>query len=98
MPGLIYLIHFDRHYHHSRHYLGFVTSKNKLQARLERHRNNNGAKLLRAVNLAGIGWQVVRTWDGDRALERKYKNRKRAAALCPLCRSGGLSLTIEEKG
>jgi hypothetical protein len=37
---------------------------------------------------AGIGFEVARTWDGDRRLERRLKNQRNAPArLCPICRA-----------
>jgi len=80
--GEIYLIHFEKHYHHARHYIGFT----KTDSRTQRHLDGRGSKLLKAVDAAGIAFQVVRTWEGDRHLERKLKNRKKAAKLCPICR------------
>jgi hypothetical protein len=45
-----------------------------------------GAKLLKAVNEAGIPWQVVRTWVvDDQALERMLKNQKNSPRFCPIC-------------
>ncbi len=29
--------------------------------------------------------QSVRTWSGDKTLERRLKNRKKARLLCPVC-------------
>ena len=78
----VYLIHLERPYHHARHYLGFAGD---LQQRLIQHRNGTGAKLLRAVNKAGIPYQVVRTWEGYGALEQQLKARKNAPRLCPVC-------------
>lgn len=84
---MIYLICFDRPFRHARHYLGFVESPGKLEARIERHRSGDGAKLLRAVNQAGIQWRVVRTWeDGSRDKERQMKNRGHTPDYCPVCR------------
>jgi len=37
------------------------------------------------VKDAGITWRRVRTWQGDRKLERQLKRRKEAPALCPVC-------------
>lgn len=49
-------------------------------------RSGDGARLLRAVTAAGIGWQVVRTWSGvGREYERRLKNQKATARLCPVC-------------
>lgn len=81
--GTIYLLHFDRPYKHARHYLGWTRD---LPARIARHFSGHGSKLMRAVQRAGIGAKVVRTWPGDRHLERALKNRKNGCRLCPECR------------
>lgn len=84
---MVYLIHFDRPYHHCRHYIGYCDDGH-LEARLARHKSGDGAKLLRVVTQAGIDIEVARTWpDGDRALERRLKNQKKASRLCPICRA-----------
>lgn len=81
---MVYLIHLDTPLAHAQHYLGFV--KNNLEQRVKRHRSGQGAKMLKAANEAGIGWDVVRTWpDGDRTFERMLKNRKKSKCLCPKC-------------
>lgn len=80
----VYLIHFDRPLHHARHYLGSAVS---ISLRVAEHRAGKGAKLLAAVNAAGIGWSVVRTWRGGRRLERVLKNKHKAGRLCPCCRN-----------
>jgi predicted GIY-YIG superfamily endonuclease len=67
----VYLIHFDRPYCHARHYLGFADN---LAARLNEHSRGDGARLMEVIALAGIGWQVARTWSGDRKLEHRLKN------------------------
>lgn len=86
--GTVYLIHFDEPFHHARHYLGFCEDGN-LAARYERHQAGRGSKLLRAVAAAGIGFEVVRTWEGvDRNFERALKNQRNAPRLCPRCREG----------
>ena len=83
---MVYLIHFDRPLKHAQHYIGYCAN-GKLKKRIERHMANNGSRLIRAVNLAGIKWSVVRTWTkADRTFERKLKNRKRASSLCPVCK------------
>jgi predicted GIY-YIG superfamily endonuclease len=82
---MVYLVHFARPYRHARHYLGYTAD---LDAREIRHRAGHGARLLEVVTRAGIGWDVVRTWDdGDRRLERRLKRQKNAWRLCPVCRS-----------
>jgi hypothetical protein len=54
--------------------------------RLAHHAAGTGANLLRHVAKAGISWELVRTWPGDRHLERRLKNRGGHARLCPTCR------------
>jgi len=83
---MVYLIHFDRPYKHAQHYIGYTDN---LDSRIDCHRHGNGSKLLKAVNAAGIGYKVVRTWpDGDRSFQRQLKNQKNASRFCPTCRKG----------
>ena len=83
--GTIYLIHFDRPYKHARHYIGWTKD---LEARLAIHKAGDGARLLRAVNQADIGWRVVRTWEGTRDDERRLHNQKNSPSrLCPVCKA-----------
>jgi predicted GIY-YIG superfamily endonuclease len=80
--GIIYLIHFDEAFKHARHYMGFTQD---LEKRFNAHIMGDGSALLRAVVESGITFRVVRTWAGDRNLERKLKNRKESPFLCPIC-------------
>jgi predicted GIY-YIG superfamily endonuclease len=79
---MVYLIHFNTPYKHARHYLGYASN---LDARLTAHINGNGARLMEVIADAGIHWQLVRTWDGDRAAERKLKDQHNSPRLCPVC-------------
>jgi predicted GIY-YIG superfamily endonuclease len=78
----VYLIHFDRPYKHSRHYLGWTDN---VDARLERHRAGHGSRLMEVITDAGITWQLARTWQGDRRFERWLKNKHGARGFCPIC-------------
>lgn len=97
----VYLIHFDAPLGdvsnprgQARHYIGFTDD---LAARLEAHRKGNGSAIMAAVGRAGIGWRLVRVWpDGDRAFERKLKNRHKAAQLCPICRGEELGAPVQD--
>lgn len=82
---VVYLIHFERPLHHAKHYVGWAED---LESRLKRHRSGSGGRLMAAVKRAGIGWAVVRTWDGaDRNFERKIKNSRAVGRrYCPICR------------
>ena len=81
----VYLLHFDEPYKHARHYLGYTGN---LELRVAEHRNGTGARLMRAVVEAGISFVVARTWEGDRAFERRLKQRGSAVRLCPICSPG----------
>ena len=79
----VYLIHFEERLHHAGHYLGY---SKMLTVRIWMHKINQGAKLIQAVNKAGIQWRVVRTWVVDgQDLERLLKNQKNSPRYCPIC-------------
>ena len=80
--GVVYLLHFVRPYAHARHYTGWTAD---LAARLAEHAAGRSARLLAVVVDAGIGWQLARTWDGSRRLERALKRQGGASRRCPLC-------------
>lgn len=81
--GTAYLIHFDQPYKHAKHYRGFC--EGKVEDRLAMHQSGNGARLLRVLNEAGIGYKVVRIWtDVDRGFERALK-KKAVHSICPIC-------------
>jgi predicted GIY-YIG superfamily endonuclease len=82
VTGTVYLLHFDRPYHHAAHYTGWTTD---LHARLAQHANGHGARLLAVVKAAGIRWELARTWTGTRAVERALKRQGGASRRCPLC-------------
>ena len=81
-----YLIHLEspvgNDRHQASHYLGSACD---VSARVARHRSGKGARLLAAAVERGIGFAVVRLWDGGRGLERQLKQRGHAAELCPVC-------------
>lgn len=82
---MVYLIHFDEPYKHARHYLGYCHSW-AADDRITAHSNGNGAKLIKAVQEAGIGWIIARIWDyGDQEFERHLKNTKKVKVCCPFC-------------
>ena len=80
--GTVYLLHFDRPYKHARHYIGWADD---LDARLAVHGTRHGARLLAVLRAEGIGWQLARTWPGDRHRERQIKTQGGASRVCPLC-------------
>jgi len=80
--GIVYLCHFSRALHHAQHYLGYSDDADRRELR---HRAGNGARLLQVIKEHGITFEIVRTWDGDRALERKLKRQKNGRRLCPVC-------------
>jgi hypothetical protein len=82
--GTVYLLHFDRPFGHARHYSGFAMPGN-LAYRMAHHRAGSGANLLRHVAAAGISWELVRTWPGDRSSERQIKRAGHGPRYCPRC-------------
>jgi len=84
VPGVVYLIHFEKPLAHSSHYIGWASN---LEGRLWHHHNGTGARILAAANENGIKWHVVEVWPNeDRYFERQLKNRKGASRFCPVCR------------
>jgi predicted GIY-YIG superfamily endonuclease len=82
--GTIYLIHFSVPLYHARHYVGYT--RNRLEDRIEEHKQNRGARILAHLNSLGIEWKVVKTWNGDRNEERRLKKSTKSCFLCPICR------------
>jgi predicted GIY-YIG superfamily endonuclease len=85
---VVYLVHLDQKLGSSHpngsagHYLGTTIN---LAQRLTTHREGKGAKILAAAVERGIGFDVVRTWPGGRAEERRLKRQRNAPRLCPRC-------------
>lgn len=80
--GVVYLLHFDRPYRHAAHYTGWTLN---LPHRLDKHATGHDARLLAVIGAYGVGWQLARTWTGDRNRERALKNQGGASRRCPLC-------------
>ena len=83
--GVIYLLHFERSYHHARHYLGYTDD---LEGRLAAHRAGRGSPLVAAAVRDGIDFVLAATWPGDRHQERRlHRYRNSPRRLCPICRA-----------
>lgn len=85
-----YLIHFDEPignpdnpHGQAQHYIG---SGRNVVRRMAKHQKAPDAKIMQAIKAAGIGWTLVRTWDGGRARERQLKAQKSAPRMCPACK------------
>jgi len=83
--GMVYLLHFERRYHHAGHYLGY-TEPGNLVDRLQQHARGTGSRLCRAVAGAGIAWQLAGVWKGTRTDERRMKRNGAVGRFCSLCR------------
>jgi len=84
--GTIYLLHFDPPVGHARHYIGWAKDA---EARLREHKAGRGGRLPAVAAERGHTITIVRTWQGDRAMERKLKRRHEAPRMCPVCRANG---------
>jgi predicted GIY-YIG superfamily endonuclease len=89
MLGFVYLLHFEEPIapgrHTCQHYIGYAAD---LAARIQAHETGHGARITQVARERGIRFQVARLWRGDRALERRLKDRKHAPQLCPICGRG----------
>jgi hypothetical protein len=92
--GTVYLLHFRSPYRHARHYLGYCAGD--VAIRVAAHQAGQGARLLAVVSAAGIGVDLVRTWPGDRSVERRLKRRHNSPRMCPVCRSAALARNTKE--
>ena len=85
----VYLIHFDRPFHHARHYIGTTRD---LRTRLISHAQGRGANIIKAAMAAGITWRLAAIGACDAsemfALERRLKNWKGCEGQCLYCMNG----------
>ena len=83
-PGVVYLLHFDKKLKHAGHYMGWTTD---LKKRLREHRSGRRERcvLTSVLCFKGIGWRVVRLWDGPLSFEKELKRKKNNRLLCPVC-------------
>lgn len=90
--GKLYLLCFDEAISGeggARHYLGWSSAP---EARLAEHRRGHGAALTREANRRGVGYAIVRQWEGKtRADEASMKNGGSLARFCPDCRAAWLA-------
>jgi predicted GIY-YIG superfamily endonuclease len=84
--GTVYLLHFERpisEKHTTQHYIGWAKH---LPSRIAKHMKGDGARLTQVAVERNIGFVIARTWNGDRTMERKLKDRKEGPRLCPICK------------
>ena len=86
----VYLLHFTHRlgnpatpHGEAQHYIG---TSHDPETRLHDHLTGTAAAITRAAVHHGAQLLIVRTWEGDRQVERRLKRRKEAPRLCPLCR------------
>jgi hypothetical protein len=87
--GQIYLLHFDKPYKYAKHYLGYVDgdTKDDIYKRIDHHKNGSGARLMKIIKEAGIGFEIARTWQNvDRNYEIRIKNNGSSTRQCPICK------------
>src|SRR5215472_16372485 len=97
--GVVYLLHFHERLgterHPAGHYLGIAEHAwwlpevppeltPGLQARLDKHRSGQGARITQVLKERGIGFDVVAVWPGNRQIENALKLHS-ATRICPIC-------------
>ena len=86
--GLLYLLCFRERLgtdkHSIKHYLGFTWD---LDARLEKHRAGQGARITEVLKERGIRFDVAAVWPGNRGIENQLKLHS-ATRICPRCTPG----------
>ncbi|ROL61145.1 GIY-YIG nuclease family protein [Bacteroidetes/Chlorobi group bacterium ChocPot_Mid] len=85
---MVYILHFDKKFHHAQHYVGCTED---LQRRLKEHLNCRqcGSKIVRAAIKKGIKIELAKVYpEGDRVLEKKIKSMKKTSLICPICQRG----------
>lgn len=85
--GIVYLVHFEDRIggpgrNGAQHYVGWTADQ---EVRMEHHRNGTGARILAFCNSQGINYNVVRTWQGTRYMERRMKSHGHHERRCPVC-------------
>jgi predicted GIY-YIG superfamily endonuclease len=80
--GTVYLLHFNRPYHHARHYVGFTTN---IERRVKRHQDGRGSPLIEAAISAGIEFTVARLWNNVTGRFERRIHEMEARLLCPMC-------------
>lgn len=74
------------------HYVGWVKTPARFEARMKEHRSGTGSRILAAANEAGLSLEVVRTFEGatqneEARIKYLWKNTPK---LCPCCTPGAL--------
>ena len=80
----VYILCFDRHYEHAKHYVGWT--RRPVEERVAEHVKGRGNALLRAVVNAGIPIHLSAVIYAGIDLERILKRTKNTARLCPRCK------------
>ena len=87
MTWKLYIIHFNRSFHHARHYIGIAQDAKK---RLKRHKAGDGSRLVRAViytdikirmNVIGEFEDFSTAHQAEKVLKKKHSTKK----YCPIC-------------
>jgi len=101
LGGVVYLLHFSKPIspnHTTQHYIGWAYH---LGSRIDQHLKGRGARLTQVAKERGITFEIAAIWPGDRSYERKLKNKKMGARLCPMCKRAHdprqLTLDLEDE-
>lgn len=85
---MIYILEFNRPFHHARYYVGYADDYSHYQKRVKQHRSGTGAKIMAAVVKAGIEFKTACLLEGDRHRERAIKRMKATPRFVARVRRG----------
>jgi hypothetical protein len=96
--GTLYLLHLQRPLRGARnqfgpakvgHYLGWTQARSVARRVALHASGQSGSKYMRQAFVEGCAFDLVRVWrNADRLEERRLKNGKKLARLCPACKCG----------
>lgn len=83
---MVYILHLNQKFGHSRHYVGYC-GDDRFDERMKEHLSGNGSKFMARVKKKGINWQcVVKVPGATENLERRIKYIwKDTTKRCPIC-------------
>lgn len=86
----VYLLHFDRPYHHAKHYMGFAKDS-RMHERIDAHYNASPGdthhhRLMQVIKQAGISFTLARVWPHATRHDERRMKQSGHSRRCPICK------------